>query len=144
MKITYRDTDFEVDPEINKSIYGLLKSDADDQKHDGIIGFYLSNRSKFFSNELVDFLNTTGIDWTKDNEVFYYNVDDQIIIEGWYDIVGKVLNNKIVSLYWGDDLYTTNVFFGNDLRHGIYSVFGDHDTFRFDFSIVFKKGAVLG
>jgi hypothetical protein len=144
-KIKFRDKDFEVDREINKSIYGGLRSDAEDQKHDNIIRFYLSNRDKFFTNELVDFLNSIGIDWTKENELFHYGVeDDQTIVEGWYDIVGNVLSSdKVVSFYWGDDLYTTNIFFQNETRHGISPQFTDHETFRFGFSIVLQKENVF-
>ncbi len=147
LKIRFRDNDFEVDREVNKRIYGGLNSDTDDQRHDSIVKFYLSNRDKLFSSELVDFLNSAGVDLTKENEIFHYKADDhQVIIEGWYDVVGKVLTNeKVVSFYYlVDDQYTINVFFGNESRHGIRPEFSDHETFRFDFSIVVHNNAALG
>jgi len=142
--MTFRDKDFEVDREINKKIYAGLTSDVAGQKQDEIIRFYLSNRDKFFSNELIDFLNSTGIDVTKENEILYYTIDDnQMIIEGWYDVVGKVLNNeRVVSFFWGDELYTINIYFGDDLRQGIYPDFGGYETFRFDFSILVQKDKI--
>ncbi len=144
INIKFLDKDFEVNREINKNIYRGLRSDADDQKQDDVIKFYLSNRDKFFSNELISFLNSTGIEWAKENEIFHYRVDDNLtIIEGWYDIVGRVLSKEEVASYLENDLFTTNVFFNNDTRHAIYPEFASHETFRFSFSIVLEK-EILG
>ena len=140
-KITFRGKDFEADQDVNKDIYARLTSDADEQNQDHTIKVYLNNRYKYFSNELIDFLNSTGIDWTKENETFHCEIDEkQTIIEGWFDIVGKVLSNeKVTSFYWGDESYTTNIHFTNNSKHGMRPEFKDNETFRFDFAILLQK-----
>lgn len=136
-KLNFRDNDFEVDFEANKRIYGGLKGDTESRGQDDIITYYLTRRDKLFSKELIDFLNSTGIDWTKENEIFHYPLDKEVVVEGWYDIIGTILTDKkVISFHWDNDSLTTNVHFGNDSRHGLRNEFKDFETFRFDFSIV--------
>ncbi|HEU5290675.1 MAG TPA: hypothetical protein VFU05_08550 [Cyclobacteriaceae bacterium] len=139
-ELKFRDNDFEVDIDFNRDIYSRLTSDTEFyQGQDPIIKFYLNNRNKIFSDELIEFLNLTGIDLTKENEIYHYLSDNLVIIEGWYDIVGKVLTDKKVSYYWDTTPGTTNVFFGNDARHGISHEFENVGTFRFEFAIVIQS-----
>jgi hypothetical protein len=139
-KLNFRDNDFEVDFENNKNIYGGLTSDTESWRQDEIINYYLTHRDKLFSFELIDFLTSTGIDWTKENEIFHYPLDNEVVVEGWYDIIGTVLTDKkVVSFHWDNDSLTTNVHFGNDSRHGLRNEFKNFETFRLDFSIVIPK-----
>ncbi len=140
IELKFRDIDFEVDIDRNKDIYSRLASDSDYYcGHDPIINFYLTNRQELFTNELIDFFNLTGIDWTKENEINPYASDGLVIIEGWYDIVGKVQTEKKISFYWNSILGTTNIFFRNDIRHAIRNEFQNVDTFRFEFAIVIQS-----
>ena len=136
-KLNFRDIDFEVDFENNRRIYAGLTSDSESLTRDDIMNYYLTRRDKLFSFELIEFLTLTGIDWTKDNEIFHYQLDSEVVIEGWYDIIGNILTDtKVVSFHCDNDSLTTNVHFARDYRHGLRNEFKNFETFRFDFSIV--------
>ena len=140
-KVKFKDIYAEVDCENNKIIFSGLRSDTESFEQDEIIKFYLSKRHKFFSNELIEFLNLTGIDWTKENEVFHYPLnEDVVIVEGWYDIIGKVLTTNTMTFYWESDSCTTNISLGGrEFRHGILGELKDFETFRLDFAVVIPK-----
>ena len=136
---------FEVDSESNKRIYNGLTRGIGSLEQDEVIKYYLANRDNLFSAELIEFLKLTGIDWTKENEILHYPLDNTVVVEGWYDIIGKVLtDNKVASFYWDTDACTTNVYFGNDSRHGICTELRDFETFRFDFAIIIPKSIIDG
>ena len=136
-RLTYENFEFEVDEQANKSIYALLTSDAAMQKNDEVVDFYLSNRDKFYSSELVKFLDLAGVDLTKENEIVHYSNDSgQVMIDGWYDVVGKFLSEKTLSFWWGNDTYTTNIYFRMDARHAVREEFTNLNTFRIEFAIV--------
>ncbi|RZK05388.1 MAG: hypothetical protein EOO46_15935 [Flavobacterium sp.] len=140
-KLTYENFEFEVDVQTNTSIYDLLASDADMQRNDEVVDFYLSNRDKFYSSELVTFLDLAGVDLTKENELIHYSFDSgQIGIDGWYDVVGKCSSEKTLSFWWGNDFYTTNIYFRMDAQHATREQFTNLITFRIEFAIVVEPG----
>jgi hypothetical protein len=139
-KLKFRDHDFEVDFENNKRIYGGLTSDTESWRKNELINYYLIHRDKLLSFELIEFMTLTGIDWTKENEILHYSLDNELVVEGWYDIIGNVLTDKkIISFHWDKDSLTTNVHFGKESRHGLRNEFKNFETFRLDFSIVIPK-----
>lgn len=139
-KIKYKDYYFEVDSVSNNNIYTRLISDIKVAKQDPIISYFLSNRNKLFSEEFLSFVSLTGIDITKENEIFHYVIDDaKIAVEGWYDIVGKVLSDTPVSLYFDSDISTTNFYFENGKNNAARNEFRNQTTFRFSFVIVIDK-----
>ncbi len=144
-ELKFRDIDFEVDIDRNKNIYSRLTNDSEFYLgQDEILRLYLTNRHDLFSNELIEFLNRTGIDWIKENEIYSYPQDNLVIIEGWFDIVGTVQTDTKVSYHWDTRLGTTNVFFGNDARHGLIQEFQDFETFRFEFALVIQADILKG
>jgi hypothetical protein len=139
-QLKFRDIDFEVDIDSNKIIYIQLTGDSEFYNgQDSIINFYLTNRQELFSNELIEFLNLTGIAWTKENKIYSYPQDNLVIIEGWFDVVGTVQTDKKASYYWDTTLGTTNIFLGNDARHGVRPEFQNVGTFRIEFAIVIQS-----
>lgn len=143
--INFKNQDFEIDFVSNKGIYDGLTSDTDSFKQDKIIDYYLLNRDKLFSDELIEFLKSTGIDPKKENEIHHYKLDDKFVIEGWYDIIGRVLtDDEVTSFNWDIDACSINVHFGSDSRDGIHSELKNFATFRFDFAIVIPKEKLKG
>ena len=135
-KLNFKGQEFEIDSESNERVYTGLSFGVEALKQDKVISYYLFNRDKLFSIELIRFLKLAGIDPTKENEIFYFPMDNKIVVEGWYDIIGKVLTNNAASFHWQVDQCTTNAHFGNDSRHGMLGDFKYFETFRLDFSIV--------
>lgn len=138
MRLSFRNNDFEIDQATNLTIYAALTSDAQSQPDDKIIQFYLTHKENLFSQELIEFLKLSGVDWTKENELFHYPINNLEIVEGWYDIVGHLLSKDKLGFYWEggpDGLYTTNLYFGVD-NFGIRDEFKNFETFRIDFAIV--------
>jgi hypothetical protein len=136
-RLTYKRFEFEVDVQTNKSIYDLLTSDAEMQKNNEVVDFYLSNRHTFYSSELIEFCDSAGIDLTKENEIVHYSIDaGQLIIDGWYDVVGRFSSEKTLHFWWGNEFYSTNIYFRMDARHAVCKEFENLNTFRVEFAIV--------
>lgn len=146
-KIRFRNSDFSVSKEINRSIYSLKGCDSDDtlrHAEDPVINFFVLNRERFLTQELVNFLDLAGIDWRKENEVYHYPINQLIAIEGWYDIVGTMNEEERVDgIVHEGDFFTTNIFFENNIRIGQEPEFKDYLTFRIDFTILIPKEFML-
>jgi hypothetical protein len=132
-----------VDKSCNEHIYNLLTSDADTLVQDDIIR-YVYHRTAFFPRDLLAFFEAVGVDITKETEIFHYPIsDDQIIIQGWYDLVGRQLHGERLS-FWEDCIFgTTNIFFENNARHAMRQAFSGHVTFRIEFVIVIEKSQIV-
>lgn len=135
--LSYKNYDFYVDNASNVRIYGFLESDVNRLKNDETINHYLFNRTRFLSNEIIDFLYLSGVDIEKENELFHYKIaDNQIIIEGWYEIVGNILESEKLSFFWETDSSVTNIYFRNGIKNAARKEFEKFRTFRLEFSIV--------
>ena len=136
-KLKYESHEFEVDVVANKKIYSSLVSDLETQKQDQAITFYLSHRYIFYTTEFANFLELSGIDQTKENELIHYRTnDDHFVYEGWYDIVGRMTDKETLSFYWENDKYTTNIYFRQHAHHAARNEFTGLNTFRLEFAIV--------
>jgi hypothetical protein len=138
--LKFKGTDFEVQRELNNKVYSDIRSDSDfllQTSDDPTINSFIKNRDKFFTSELIDFLTQTGIDYKKENEIHYYKAKDNLIISGWFDIIGKIVDKeKTETIYWENEDCTTNITFINNETEGIRQELKPHRTFRLSFDLV--------
>lgn len=121
-------------------MYSILESDSDFLKQtttDPTIDLFVNNRDKYLSSDLINFLIQTGIDYKKENELHHYKLENNVVISGWFDIIGKMIDkDKTETLFWDSNDSTTNITFANNETHGIREELKHHRTFRLSFDIV--------
>lgn len=138
--LRFKATEFEVHADLNQEVYSSIEGDSKFLQRttdDTVINLFVENRERFLSFDVIAFLKQAGIDHEKENEIHHYQIENTVVISGWFDIIGKITNNdKTQTCYWDNGDSTTNITFASNETHGIISALKSHPTFRLYFEIV--------
>ena len=142
-QIRYKEFNFLVNKKLTELAYDKIELSScqeilKNRKNEVVLN-YLKEKGNLFSDELVNFIERTGIDINKEHEFCFYETEEIEVVEVWFDFIGKLLSDGLKSDFYEVAEYAINVFFKNDINHVQPAVFGENKTSRIELIIIKSK-----